>query len=338
MSDAPTTIAIALPGSLWPEQSGGAAYDGLRVPQLTGALALPAAQNVEFSSWSAWLMQSLTGLQRDVPFALCAAENAGLRNPGEVATWLRADPVHYVAGREDVALGSLHDFNVSEEEATQLIAALNAHFAQDGLAWHAIAPRQWLLRVPGKLEAQTVDPWAGVNMPARYVPMLGADARRLRKWTTEAQMILYEHPINLARQARGERAVNSVWMWAGASDIPAGQIGVRLVTSCVQANALGIALNLPETAPQVCGYFPGLMMPLLEGDAAKWRAKFAALFETSLAPHLHNAQQITLILGGQRPQVSVPLTKKSGVRGWIKSVFSNDAELANELAALGKLQ
>jgi hypothetical protein len=338
MNGAPTSIAIAMPGSLWPEQSGDAAYDGLRVPQLTGALAISAAQNVEISSWSAWLMQSLTGVTHDVPFALCAAHNAGLCNVDATETWLRADPVHYVAGREDVALGSLHDFNVSEAEAAQLIAALNAHFAQDGLTWHAIAPRQWLLRVPGALDAQTVDPWAGVNMPARYVPMLGADARRLRKWTTEAQMILYEHPINLARQARGERAVNSVWMWASGSALPAAQIGVSLATSCLQAKSLGNALKLPETAPQVLGYFPGLMMPFLESDAEKWRAKFAALFETSLAPHLQNAQPITLILGGQRPQVCVPLTKKSGVRGWIKNVFSNDAELANELAALGKLQ
>jgi hypothetical protein len=249
--------------------------------------------------------------------------------------------VHYVAGREDVALGSLHDFNVSEDEAAQLIAALNAHFAQDGLTWFAIAPRQWLVSVPGKLAVQTVDPWAGVNMPARFVPMQGADARRLRKWTTEAQMILFEHPVNVARQARGERAVNSVWMWASGFDLPApgpvAQQGVRLISSCVQANSLGNALKLPETAPQVFGYFPGLMMPFLEGDAAKWRAKFASLFETSLVPHLEAAQTVELILGGQRPQVRVPLRKKAGVRGWMKNLFANDAELANDLAALGKL-
>jgi hypothetical protein len=31
----------------------------------------------------------------------------------------------------------------------------------------------------------------------------------------EVQMVLHEHPVNEAREARGEPAVNSVWLWGG---------------------------------------------------------------------------------------------------------------------------
>jgi hypothetical protein len=331
-----TSIAIALPGSLWPEQSGVEPYDGLRVPALTGALVPARAQIEEARAWSGLLMKALTGSEYDAPFALVSQHVSGKIDPNQ--TWLRADPVHYVAGREDVALGSLHDFNVSESDAAQCIEALNAHFAQDGLLWHALSPKQWLLRAPGALEVQTVDPWAGMNMPARYVPMLGPHARQLRRWTTEAQMLLHEHPVNVERQARGERAINSVWMWAAGGALPSALENVGLVSSCTNANFLGSALKIGRFAPQVFGYFPDLMGTFFQGDAAQWREALTALFANEIAPLLRECESVELILGGQRPQVRVPLASARGVRGWLRNAFGNDAMLGPTLAQLGALK
>ncbi len=327
-----TSITIALPGSLWPEQAGVEPYDALRVPALTGGLTVAAARLDETACWSGLLMHALSGLERDAPFALLAHPDA------KNETWLRADPVHYVAGREDVALGSRHDLDVSESEAAQCIEALNAHFGQDGLVWHAQSPKRWCLRVPGGLDVRTVDPWAGVNMPARYVPMLGAHARQLRRWTTEAQMLLHTHPVNAARQARGAREINSVWMWAAGTEMPAALDNVGLVSSCSNAKLLGKALKIGPFAPQVFGYFPDLMQSFFLGDAQVWRAAFSALFSGELAPLLRDATQCELILGGQRPQVRVPLTQARGVRGWLRNAFANDAQLGATLAALGALK
>jgi hypothetical protein len=331
-----TSIAIALPGSLWPEQSGVEPYDGLRVPALTGALAPTTARIEEARCWSGLLIKSLTGVEQDAPFALVSPYVNSKSEPNQ--TWLRADPVHYVAGREDVALGSLHDFNVSESEAKACIGALNTHFAEDGLHWHALSPRQWLLRAPGALTVQTVDPWAGMNMPARYVPMQGDHARQLRRWTTEAQMLLHEHPVNVARQARGERAINSVWMWAVGGSLPEALENIGFVSSCNNAKLLGSALKIGSFAPQVFGYFPDLMRTFFLGDAAEWRAAFTLLFEKELAPLLRESQSVELILGGQRPQVRVPLNSARGVRGWLRSAFENDALLGATLAQLGTLK
>ncbi len=333
-----TSIAIALPGSLWPPQAGVEPYDGLRIPALTGILSAANAQVLDVRSWSSWLMQALTGAESDIPFALCAAQASGLTDANTNETWLRADPVHYVAGREDVALGSLHDFSVSEGEARACLASLNTHFAQDGLRWHAVSGKHWLLRVPDKLNVQTVDPWAGVNMPARFVPMRGEHARLLRKWTTEAQMLLYNHPINEARHARGERAINSVWMWAAGSDLPAALDNVALVSSCKQANLMRKSLKMPEIAPQVLGYFPNLMAAFLEGDGERWRSEIEALFAGELAAHLKNAHKVELILGGQCPQVRVPLTTQTGLRGRLNGLFSNSAAIGKTFSDLAALQ
>ena len=43
----------------------------------------------------------------------------------------------------------------------------------------------------------------------------GASASEWRKLFNEAQMLLHEQPLNLAREARGEPAINGVWFWGG---------------------------------------------------------------------------------------------------------------------------
>ena len=41
----------------------------------------------------------------------------------------------------------------------------------------------------------------------------GADALLVHGWVNEIQMLLHEHPINTAREARGAPTVNSLWLW-----------------------------------------------------------------------------------------------------------------------------
>ena len=54
----------------------------------------------------------------------------------------------------------------------------------------------------------------------------GADALLVHGWVNEIQMLLHEHPINAAREARGALAVNSLWLWgAGRLVQPAASLG-----------------------------------------------------------------------------------------------------------------
>jgi hypothetical protein len=61
-----------------------------------------------------------------------------------------------------------------------------------------------------RVRGQKVDPW----MPRTEA------ARLVRRLQNEMQMLLYTHPINDARVARGAPMVNSFWL-SGTGDLPA---------------------------------------------------------------------------------------------------------------------
>lgn len=315
---------LLLPGSLWPLDAGAEPYAGLPRSPLTQALARGQVDRCEARCWSSALCFELTGQHQDAPFAALMAHSLGLAaaHP-DATTWLRADPAHFEVGREDVALATPPDFALSAQEAEALVSTLNAHFEQEGIRLYAASPRQWLLATPHALEVRTIDPWAALHVPARFLHYDGAGARALRKFTTEAQMLLHDHPVNRAREARGEPRVNALWCWAsGRLDrslyVPTAQ---RLCTHCKQAHALGQWLGVSSSlvtesppaaascAERKVGYFPDAMAALLEGDGERWRAQFAAM--ASVFGGFEGAP-VRIILGGQRPTHCVTVSPRPG--------------------------
>jgi hypothetical protein len=140
-----------------------------------------------------------------------AALGAGL-DPGP-AYVLRADPVALVAGRNDVALAArIDDLDGSDTDA--LVATLNAHFGRDGLAFRAPRPDAWFVLVDHTPDLTTT-PLSAVR--GAIYPWLpgGNDAARWRRWMSEMQMLLHEHPANVAREARGRVPVTGIWIGDG---------------------------------------------------------------------------------------------------------------------------
>ncbi|MEJ2174241.1 MAG: hypothetical protein P8Y76_04885, partial [bacterium] len=66
------------------------------------------------------------------------------------------------------------------------------------------------------------------------------DAKRAHTLVNELQMLLHEHPVNVAREARGEPAVNSVWFW-GAGALPSRVQGRWRSVSSNEPLAQGLA-------------------------------------------------------------------------------------------------
>lgn len=119
--------------------------------------------------------------------------------PGE-ASWARGDPVHLRVMRDHAVV--IPFLNLSQEEADALRDALNRHFP--GLDVSACQPSRWCLRFSEMAEADNP-----LDVAGREV----APLRSVARFLTEAQMVLHEHPVNEAREARGEAAVNSLWLW-----------------------------------------------------------------------------------------------------------------------------
>lgn len=184
------------------------------VPALRTLLARGTASRSEPSDLEAWLCQAFgVARQQDFPVAPFALLADGLQ-AGE-AYWLCADPVHLSIERDQLILTESSTFSLSQAESDNLISALNNHFSHDGLHFFAPHPMRWYLRLdtPPAMATQTLMQTAGHNIHPR-LPR-GQDELRWRALINEVQMLLFEHPVNVAREHRGEAPINSVWPWGG---------------------------------------------------------------------------------------------------------------------------
>ena len=133
------------------------------------------------------------------------------RDPGSDA-WLRADPVHLRVMRDHLVVVPAEALAISKPEADALCASLNEHFSEV-MQLHALAPGRWAARVQGRVPDAD-------DVPALHVA--GGELSRGRGREvelTEIQMLLHAHPVNEAREARGEPTINSLWLWgAGRAD------------------------------------------------------------------------------------------------------------------------
>ena len=185
-------------------------------------LYLPALEKILARGQSGFLQDAgLEGLLCKI-FGLCrgggfpiAPISALFDGLGE-GCWLRADPVHLRLQRDQLVL--LPDVEVSPNEAAQICASLNEHFAGQGMEFLAPHPQRWyvrLERLPG-IEATPLSQAIGRNVHD-LLPK-GAEALRWHQLFNEIQMLLFSHPVNELREARGDLTVNSLWFWGGGCD------------------------------------------------------------------------------------------------------------------------
>jgi hypothetical protein len=210
-----------------------------------------------------------------LPFAARAAAADGVE-VGELA-WGALTPAHWHVGTDQVALVDPAALALDADESRALFDAVRELFESEGftLAWGA--PLRWyaaheslvdlacasLDRVIGR----NVDPW----LPGQ------AQARLVRRLQNEVQMLLYPHPINEAREERGQPTINSFWL-----------------------SGCGRFLMADEGTVQVD---ESLRAPLLADDwaawAEAWRALDAGVLAAALA-HARDGEAVALTLAGER--------------------------------------
>ena len=225
------------------------------VPGLLAAGARPASlellgargrrRKVPPQSLERWLQQAFA-VEGRLPAGALSLLGAG-GSPGD-ATWVRADPVHMRVMRDRVVLAPAGAFSVSREDADALCEAVNRHFA-GAIELRVLDASRWCARLERELD---VDDESALGMAGRE-PMPRAGDVLL----TEIQMLLHGHAVNEAREARGEPAVNSLWLW-GSGRLPPKTPGRWSSVASEEPLALGLARNSGATARA------------LSGGAAQW--------------------------------------------------------------------
>jgi len=200
-----------------------------RLPALEKALARARASR-EPGRAADWLFAQF-GIAPDSPVAALAAAADGLA-PGD---WLRADPVHQRIDRDALVLHDPAVLALSREEADEAVAALNAFFGNDGLAFVAPHPHRWYVRVPQGERPATVpfDHAVGGN-PFGRLPSGGS---RLR-WRS------------MFSEAHGAPALNAIWFWGeGDAPTPTARPYARLHANDPVARGLALAAGMPSAEP-----------------------------------------------------------------------------------------
>jgi len=151
----------------------------------------------------------LAGADGCLPWAAHAAAQAGVDT--DDLAWGRLTPVHLHVG-DQVSLLDPAALALDEAASRALFDAVAPLFTSEGFAMLWLAPDAWLAAHESLRELATASPDRVIGRAVdRWLP----DARSaapLGRLLNEAQMLLYAHPVNDAREARGLRTVNALWL------------------------------------------------------------------------------------------------------------------------------
>ena len=282
-------------------QEGQAPAD-VHFPALEMLLARSRRTCGDAVSLEGWLVEAFGG-DPDNEIAAGALTLSGLGGDHAGAPWMRADPAHLRLNRDQLILVPATAFSLAAAESEALVESLNRHFS-GRLAFYPMSAERWCVRLEdleaAGLRTKTPLEVAGKDIN-RHLPA-GGGAIRWHQVLNEIQMVLHEHPVNEAREARGEPAVNSVWLW-GAGHLPADVDAPYQSVTADDPLALGLAhaaglrnRTLPKNAASWLERLPGegrqlvvldaLRMPAALSDMDAWRNRVAELETNWFAPLL----------------------------------------------------
>lgn len=132
------------------------------------------------------------------------------------AIWICADPGHARADAGALRLLRCGDLDLARAEADALVRELKPLFGDAGFELSAPAPNRWFLRaIASDQYPESPDPEdiLGDDLEA-HLPG-GRDAPKWRRLLNEAQVVLHNHEVNVARASRGALPANTPWFWGG---------------------------------------------------------------------------------------------------------------------------
>jgi hypothetical protein len=284
---------VLVPSLFWSHAAG------LALPALETLLAKAEHRSAPALGVEQWLCERF-GIASDTE--LPVAPLMFLADGGEPGSryWLRADPVHLAFENNQLVLIDSGAFALNAAEADQLSAALSAHFRGDGMDFIASYPTRWYVSFEDgpRIETTPIHDVCGKLIDPR-LPR-GPDALAWHRLQNEVQMVLHSHPVNAAREERGEPPINSVWFW-GLGRLPArlGSHDSHVYADDPLARGLAIAAQLrTERVPAAALALPqdasvnalvvlsALRDPARYGNVQAWQRELQQLEARWFAPLL----------------------------------------------------
>ena len=244
---------------------------------------------------------NLYGVQVPREQDLPVASLSRLGDGGQVdkGWWICMEPVYLRPDRDSIVLMPNDDLNLTLEEAKGLASDIEQHF--NDLDWHieVLSPQRWYLRLPQAAEINTSPINEVVGKHINNLLPIGEQARQWHALLNEVQMLLHAHPLNQARQARGDFPINGVWVWGGGALPEIKQRAITFYTSGNLerglANYVGNVINdCPQNYSSICHQHKDTNIPvavlhqledaLAANDVAAWCDEINRLEENWFSP------------------------------------------------------
>ncbi|OIR01588.1 cofactor-independent phosphoglycerate mutase [mine drainage metagenome] len=301
-------LHLLIPDLFPPQEIAFEVCAGLRLPALEKMLGRGKASSSRVAGLEEWLCAAFGG--QSVGPVRAASEGLEV---GE-GYWLCADPVSLQLQHSQIMV--LPDLATSQDESTALCVMLNEHFAGMGMTFFAPHPRRWYLRLEAEPQLATSTLHQVAWSDAKLHQPQGADALRWQRIVTEVQMMLYAHPLNQAREARGEQLINSLWLWGGGRAAPVVEAFDTVGGDSELAGAFARVAGIPQVESlqeMLDGKFDcGLWVcvapreALQRGDLYAWRESVENI-ETEYAQPLLKALQ-----AGRLQAVQLEVLRENG--------------------------
>lgn len=211
-------LHLFIPSLFWSDMSYPEVYHDLALPALETLLSKSKVTSHPASDYNAWLCQVFNiEKQLDWPVASIMLQTDSIDHDTAAKNdyWLRADPVHLRVAQNHIMLADNYAFELTQEEAVEFTCAINQHLNDDGITLLPLHPYRWYIRLPDKPEIHTRTLNSATCKNINTLLPIGKDSMKWHKIFNEIQMLLYDHPLNQARAARNQIAINSIWFWGG---------------------------------------------------------------------------------------------------------------------------
>ena len=344
-------LHLFIPNLFWPDSTFHEIYQDLSLPAIEILFTKSIQTKDESQGVEDWLCKAFgVEKQQDIPVAplTLLADKAGDIEIGG-GYWLRADPVHLRVEHERVLLADSRTFSISLEEACQFVEVINKHFAKDDfspscemdnrrklISLLPLSADRWYLYMQTTPIIQThlLSEAAAKNINEHFP--YGTEGMFWKGILNEIQMLLYEHPLNQAREQRGDLAINGIWLWGGGvipkfvtspyTHVWSNDVFPRSLARACGANHTELPVSLGSLQQQ---NKPGRHLVFLDslhgkyeyGDAYGWRESLKELEKEWFEPALNMLKnniinQVTITTINKGEAINFSITKNNLYKFW----------------------
>ena len=181
----------------------------------------------------------------------------------------------------DGAMDSYSCGYISNEEAHELIGALNDALGDDEVSFHPGISYRHICKIRGREDTLSATCTPAHDIPGgaveQYMPQ-GEGSEYLRRLMERSQAVLADHPVNIRRRSRGEPAASTIWLFWGSGQIPSmPPFQQRYGVSAAMTSGVDLLLGLAKMVGMRVLSIPGVTGDIMNDYAAQIRGAIEVL-------------------------------------------------------------